>query len=438
MIAILASVVVVSIVRIARPIEEAPHVGWTLFALHGGYLLYECLILRLVVHRLASGHDVPSPLWRINAVAESLLPLLAMANGILLTALDPYVVLLMPALPFIFVLLIMSTLRIDPLQCALGGTVSTIGYAALTALVFVRFPYAQHNAGAHHWSIFVFMILMLALGTAVATFVAWQVRQHVIAALHEAQVKREKEMMQADLAVAQSIQRHLLPSRLPNVTGYDVAARSVPASQTGGDYYDWQPLGDGRIVISLADVTGHGVGPALVTAACRAYVRAVLHPETSPKDVLDRVNRLLARDVPGGRFVTFALLEIDPNRHRGVFLAAGHGPSFFVSGDRGEVTSVGAQGLPLAVLEEHVTEGPVEFEFRPGDLVALFSDGFFEWPDSAGRQFGEERLRSVVCENRHGPAASIVSRMDEAVRTFANGEPQPDDMTVVVIKRHPD
>ena len=438
MIVLLGLVVVVSIVRIAQPMKEAPHVGWMLLGLHGAYFIYECLMLKLVGRQVAGGRDLAPFVWRINAVVESLLPVMAMSTGILFTSLNPYVVLLMPALPFILVLMIMSTLRIDPLLAALGGAVSTLGYAVIVAYVFARFPYAEHDGGRHHWSIYVFMILMLMLGTTAATFVASQVRQYVLAALHEAQVKRQKERMEADLAIARTIQRNLLPQRTPDVIGYDVAALSAPADQTGGDYYDWQPLGDGRVVISLADVTGHGVGPALVTAACRAYVRAIVDGKKSPNAVLDRVNRLLHEDVPEGRFVTFAMLELDPNRHCGVFLSAGHGPSFFVVADSGSVTSVGAQGLPLAVIEDQVMESAITFEFDPGDLIAIFSDGYFEWADGDGRQFGVERLRSVVRECRHEPAATIVARMDEAVRTFVGSQPQADDMTVVVIKRRRD
>lgn len=438
MIVLLGLVVVVSIVRIVRPIAEAPNVGWMLLGLHGAYLIYECCMLALVTRRVASGRDLAPPVWRINAAAEALLPIMAMSSGILFTGLNPYVVLLMPALPFILVLMIMSTLRIDSLLAALGGTVSTLGYASLVAYVFARFPYAEYNDGRLHWSIYVFMILMLMLGTTVAAFVASQVRQHVVAALHEAQVRREKERMEADLNIARTIQQNLLPQRVPDVSGYDVAALSSPAGQTGGDYYDWQPLGDGRVVISLADVTGHGVGPALVTAACRAYVRAIADGQASPSAVLQRVNRLLHDDVSEGRFVTFALIELDPSRHRGVFLAAGHGPSFFVVGESGDVRSIGAQGLPLAIVKDQVMDNPITFNFGPGDLIAVFSDGYYEWVDGQGRQFGLERLGSAVRENRHESAATIVARMDEAVRTFVGPQPQSDDMTVVIIKRRSD
>lgn len=435
MVVLLGLLVIVSLVRIIRPMPVAPHVGWMLLGIHGAYFVYEWIMLVVVSRRVARGHDLPPVVYRINAAAEALLPILAMSSGILFTTLDPYVVLLMPALPFILVLMIMSTLRVDPLLAAFGGTVSTMGYTVLVTYVFSRYPYAEYNAGELHWSIYVFMVLILMLGTTVATFVAAQARQHVIAALHEAQVKREKERMEADLDLARTIQQNLLPQRVPDVAGYDVAALSVPADQTGGDYYDWQPLGDGRIVLSLADVTGHGVGPALVTAACRAYVRATVDGSTSPKAVLERVNRLLHDDVPHGRFVTFALLELDPAAHRGVFLSAGHGPSLFVAGESGQATSVGAQGLPLAIIEEQTMESALTFDFGPGDLIAIFSDGYSEWTDGEGREFGLERLRSVVRDSRHEPAATIVARMDEAVRSFVGARPQADDMTVVVVKR---
>jgi sigma-B regulation protein RsbU (phosphoserine phosphatase) len=147
------------------------------------------------------------------------------------------------------------------------------------------------------------------------------------------------------------------------------------------------------------------------------------------------VNRLLHEDIPDGRFVTFALLELDPTGHRGIFLSAGHGPSLYVVGESGEASSIDAQALPLAVVDEPEMEDAILFDFGPGDLIAIFSDGFFEWANGDGQQFGIARLREVICSNRHETAATIIERMDASVRDFTGGLPQTDDMTAVVVKR---
>jgi len=224
---------------------------------------------------------------------------------------------------------------------------------------------------------------------------------------------------------------------MPDLTGFDMAAMSRPADQTGGDYYDWRHIDDQRAVITIADVTGHGIGPALVTAACRAYVRAVITEHADLPTIIDRVNRLLTEDLADGHFVTFAMLDLDARTYTGHFLAAGHGPTFFVNGSTGQITSIPAQGMPLGIVAEQKLDEAVKFEFNPGDLVVLISDGFFEWSNEAGEQFGLDRLRQTISDHRQESAADLIKQMDRAIRKFVNGREQDDDMTAVVIKRNP-
>src|SRR6185369_6085789 len=111
--------------------------------------------------------------------------------------------------------------------------------------------------------------------------------------------------------VARSIQQALIPHAGPSIPGFDIAGWNRPADQTGGDYYDWQMLPDGNWIVTLADVSGHGIGPALVTAACRAYVRASSFYNSDLSSLAGRMNRLLAEDLPEGRFVTMVSVIID-------------------------------------------------------------------------------------------------------------------------------
>src|SRR5262247_3095446 len=152
---------------------------------------------------------------------------------------------------------------------------------------------------------------MIAAGGLVSAIVARQNRDHVFAALRKSEVERGLERVNRDLDIARSIQQGLLPSRSPSVSGFEIAGWNQPAEQTGGDYFDWQTLPDGRLAISLGDATGHGIGPALVTASCRAYARArFLSGDT--EGLLDQLNRFLSDDLPENRFVTFAVILLDP------------------------------------------------------------------------------------------------------------------------------
>jgi serine phosphatase RsbU (regulator of sigma subunit) len=180
--------------------------------------------------------------------------------------------------------------------------------------------------------------------------VAGQIRIHVSAALREAELQRALERMNHDLGIARSIQQGLLPRHPPDLAGFEIAGWNQPADQTGGDYFDWQALPDGRFAISLADVTGHGIGPALVMAACRAYARASFLAGGDPSTVLDRLNQLLAEDLPADRFVTFAVALLDPVESKLQLLSAGHGPILWYRPATGEIRNLDAQGIPLGLI----------------------------------------------------------------------------------------
>ena len=276
---------------------------------------------------------------------------------------------------------------------------------------------------------------MLGIATAASAFVARQVRSYVLAAVREMEIRKQRDRLKHDLDVAKRIQESLLPGSMPDFAGYQFAAVSRPADETGGDYYDWQEIGPQRAVFSLGDVTGHGIGPALVTAACRAYVRAILGKESPPAAVLRLVNTLLIADLPDGRFVTLALVDLNAETHQVRLLSAGHGPTLFVRGSDGEVREIDSQGLPLGLYEDGMLEEAVQFSLDPGDLIVLCSDGFFEPANSAGEEFGIDRLADVLRTNRHESATRLVELMENEVRQFVGDMPQPDDMTALIIKR---
>ena len=248
--------------------------------------------------------------------------------------------------------------------------------------------------------------------------------------------KSERQRIEHDLDIARQIQRGLLPMVKPDLPEYDIAGWSRAANETGGDYYDWQILPDGRVLVSLADVSGHGIGPALVAAVCRAYARASVSTEAMDlAQILDRINTLLVVDMPEGRFVTFVGVLLDPQRHQAQMVSAGHGPLFRCIASHGELIESGADGIPFGLIAESEYGPANEFVLDPGDQLLLVTDGLFEWANARGESYGLERLRTAILANVDSPAESTIQALYDGACQFAGNAPQADDVTIVVIRR---
>ena len=244
----------------------------------------------------------------------------------------------------------------------------------------------------------------------------------------------EKQRLQRDLAVAREIQQSLLPDTAPQVEGYDLAGWNKPADETGGDCYDFMLLADGRWGLMLADATGHGIGPALMVSECRALLRAAIVSGDDLTTGVQRANRLLVDDVPSGRFVTTFFGVLDANLHQIQYLSAGHGPllHFKATGERIELP---ASTLPMGILPELDATTPPPINLDPGDVLLLVTDGFFEWANPQDEQFGTRRIFDLVQAHRQASSAELIGLLHQAVLDFANGVPQADDLTAIVIRR---
>jgi sigma-B regulation protein RsbU (phosphoserine phosphatase) len=250
-----------------------------------------------------------------------------------------------------------------------------------------------------------------------------------------AEQEAAKQRLDHELDLAREIQMGLLPRDPPGIPGYDIAGWSRPAAKTGGDYFDWQPLPGGKIVISIADATGHGIGPALVTAVCRAYARASFPSGSDVAALVARINDLLAQDLPGDRFVTFVAAMLDPQAHALQLVSAGHGPQFLYHARERRLERLDSDGLPLAVLPSAEFGKSPSLQLEVGDVLFMVTDGFFEWMDNSDRIYGLDRLAESLAASVSRPAADIISAAYAGVLAFANGTPQQDDLTAVVIKR---
>ena len=399
------------------------------------FVAYEVLLLRTVRRATDAGTDVRSRVWLVSLIIETSLPAVALAllnNPAVALAYRP---LASPAVLTFFLFIIMSTLRLSPRLCQATGLVAAVSYLAAAVHVGWRPLVVDPGGEAVTRTAVPMYALIMLVGGFVAGAVAREIRKHVNAALREAEVRREMERLQHDLDVARSIQQGLLPHVVPQVTGFEIAGWSQPADKTGGDYYDWQELPDGRWVAMLADVTGHGIGPALLAAVCRAYARASFGLGEDLGTAMERINRALLADLSDGRFVTFVATVCGPGSGKVQLLSAGHGPLFVYYLRADAATAFTAQGLPFGIAPGFASEPVHEFELEPGDMIVLATDGFFEWEDAEGEQFGAARLEEVIRAASSLPPRPLIARLYDAVVRFSGGTPQQDDLTAVVIRR---
>ena len=404
----------------------------------GLVITHEIFMLRAVKRALSHDLEVAPERWVLNVFIESQIPTVALFLLMAGPWLTAYQVLVAPAVLIYFLIIILSTLRLSPSLTLLTGMLSSFGYLFLVFFIETTFDNADARLHAFPLAFYFIYALLILTGAIVGAVVAGQIRTHVSAALREAELQSELERVNNNLEIARSIQQGLLPSRPPELDEFEISGWNQPADQTGGDYFDWQALPDGRVAISLADATGHGIGPALVSASCRAYSRASLLAGADKNGLLDQLNKLLADDLSANRFVTFAVVFLDPSNAGVKVLSAGHGPILLLKTRTDKIENVEAHGIPLGMIAGIPYGGGTEARLEPGDMLVLITDGFYEWENPEGEQFGLQRLEATIREAQDCTAEEVIARLRESVQRFCRGTAQQDDLTAVVLRRKPD
>ena len=251
--------------------------------------------------------------------------------------------------------------------------------------------------------------------------------------------RAEKELSEnkEQFRVAREIQQRLFPKSAPALPGFDIAGASYPAEATGGDYFDYLPMLNDRLGVVVGDVTGHGVGPALLMAETRAYLRVLAGRREDVGEILTRANSVLSEDVGSERFITLFLARLDPRNRLLSYASAGH-PTGYILDAAGEIkTRLPRTGVPLGIRPDTQYASSPEIPLASGDIVLLVTDGIEECmaPDEAF--FGVERTLDVVRANRERTAQEIVESLYQAARQFGRNTPQVDDVTVIVMKVKP-
>jgi serine phosphatase RsbU (regulator of sigma subunit) len=257
---------------------------------------------------------------------------------------------------------------------------------------------------------------------------------HFAISRHHAQARLVSDHLQneAELRMARRIQQNLFPKKPPDLPGFAVHAACHPAVETGGDFFDYLRMTDGSWALVVGDVTHHGVGPALLMASTRAYLRAFAHTGCNLGEMMSKANLLLHGDV-GESMVPLVLVHIDSTNCCMHYLNAGHRPGY-VLGRHGQVRlELLSTDSALGMYPDGPFRCSAPIPLQPGDLVLVATDGVHEAQSDTGR-FGTARLLDFARRNvAHGPER-LVEGLYEEVRKFEGGRPQNDDITVLAIQ----
>lgn len=396
---------------------------------------YEWWTLAAVRRALSSGDALPSSVSMSNIVLEIIVPAVGVAC-LSSPRLGEHRAIGTPWVLAFFPLIMLSVLRLNPLVSRVAGVMAAVSY--LLSAYVVGWRFSLHNLREYtviQTAVLFYAAILLAAGW-MAAMVSKEITRHVRAALHEAETTRQLKQVEHDLEIARSIQQSLLPKIRPTIRGMEISGWNLPADATGGDYFDWKRMRDGRLVVTLADVTGHGIGPALLASLCRAYARSSFDTHANLVKALEHVNQFFGEDLTGGnRFATFVAAVCSEDGSSVELLSAGHGPLFVYSSVRDSFDELTAQAIPLGLLPDLNPSEPILLRLEPGDMVVLATDGFFEWENAAGEEFGVARLTQAVRDARDLPPEEIIAELYSAVKTFVKGTRQMDDLTAVVIKR---
>lgn len=243
----------------------------------------------------------------------------------------------------------------------------------------------------------------------------------------------ERERMERELELAAEIQQRFQPSAPPVMEDYELQGISFACYEIGGDYYDFIPRHNGRMLVALGDVSGKGTAAALLMSSLHAAIHAQTAAKSSLEVMVKSVNEYLSFNTPSNRFITFFVGELDPTNGELTYINAGHNPPL-VARKNGLIEELDSGGFPLGIMPMADFEVG-KIQLQSGESVIVFSDGVNEAENVDGEEFGMERFKKVVKANLGKSAAGMRDKIESSVSAFTKTAPANDDITLVIVKR---
>jgi sigma-B regulation protein RsbU (phosphoserine phosphatase) len=246
-------------------------------------------------------------------------------------------------------------------------------------------------------------------------------------------MEEEKRRQDAQLATASEILDEMLPAQMADLAGYDILASLESCFEVGGDLYDGQFLPDGRYAFLIGDVTGKGLGAALLVSHVLSLTRFMISEGWEPRALVTRLNQQIFACTDLVRFTTLFLGYLDPASGRITYVNAGHNPPYIVRSS-GDIEQCDPTGLPVGMLEE-VEYGSREITLAPRDMLAMFSDGIPETQRLDDEEYGEDRFRDLLVRERGNDLGALFEGLQKELSEFRGKAEVGDDVTLVTIRR---
>ena len=311
----------------------------------------------------------------------------------------------------VFLSSLLICLRFSALRSLIGSIVFGVLYFITAVVLF--------NAYGLWIDLFfpLALMLMIYVGSTVYRF------------FHE---MKERQLLEKELEIAQTIQKSFLPQDLPKISGVSLASFFQPAKFVAGDLYDFWKIDEKRLGVLIGDVAGKGVSASLVMAQAISLFRIFSRQLPDCQDVLGRLNKELCGKL-GGRFVTALYLIVNTEHKKVSVASAGQGPLFLYRTKDEKLVEVELEGnVPLGLMDE-VNYKEVSFNLESQDKIFIFSDGLFEARNADGEEFGLDRIKEVIFQNRTNTSRQILESIQDAVSQFSSRAPVHDDITVIVL-----
>ena len=244
----------------------------------------------------------------------------------------------------------------------------------------------------------------------------------------------ERGRLLRELQLAREMQSSFLPQEIPQVEGWDFAARWQPAREVAGDYYDFIPVSAHRLGLVIADVTDKGAAAALFMVFTNSIVRASVHPNLPAAESIINANRLICSKSMNGMFVSLVYLLLETDSGLATYVNAGHNPPLFYNHDTGHLQKLAPTGMVLGIDPETIFKQR-SLAIQPGDFLLLYTDGVIDAINEQEEAFGMARLEEILLTHHDAPAAEITTKIEEALVAHTGTTTPFDDVTTLLVRR---